>query len=80
MDTVIGRFDLVTPTEHTQLQKEWAAVPDQYPHWTTIAERFEVQAAAHANSIALQCGDDRITYGKLNVQANRLARRLIAGV
>ncbi|CAI6080263.1 Dimodular nonribosomal peptide synthase [Paenibacillus sp. JJ-100] len=78
MDIGIGRFDLVTPTEHAQLEKEWAAVPDQYPQWPTIAERFEVQAAAHASSIALQCGDERITYRELNVQANRLARRLIA--
>lgn len=76
-DERISRFDLVTPSEHAQLEKEWISSPDEGPQ-LTIAERFEVQAAAHPSSVALHCEDIRMTYRELNARANRLARLLIA--
>ncbi|HJU37973.1 MAG TPA: amino acid adenylation domain-containing protein, partial [Tahibacter sp.] len=43
-----------------------------------IHRRFEQQAAARPDAIALTCGDATLTYGELNRRANRLAHRLIA--
>jgi surfactin family lipopeptide synthetase A len=43
----------------------------------TFVQRFEAQAAADENRIALICGDETLTYGALNRAANRLARRLL---
>ena len=45
---------------------------------TTLAERFEQQAARTPYNIALLFEDRQITYAELNEQANRLAWSLIA--
>ncbi|MEO7288479.1 MAG: condensation domain-containing protein, partial [Jatrophihabitantaceae bacterium] len=39
---------------------------------------FEQQAAAHPEAVALHYGDQVVTYGELNAQANQIARRLVA--
>jgi non-ribosomal peptide synthetase-like protein len=51
-------------------QKE-LIVPNELLH-----ELFEHQAAANPASIALECGDERISYGELEERANQLARWL----
>ena len=43
----------------------------------TIARRFEKQAAAHADRVAIQSPDLTVTYGELNAAANRLARAVL---
>ncbi|HJU38684.1 MAG TPA: amino acid adenylation domain-containing protein, partial [Tahibacter sp.] len=43
-----------------------------------IHRRFEQQAVARPDAIALTFGDATLTYGELNRRANRLAHRLIA--
>ncbi|WP_434700398.1 amino acid adenylation domain-containing protein [Pseudomonas sp. D1-1] len=40
--------------------------------------RFEAQAAAHPERIAVYCADRQISYGTLDAQANRLAHWLLA--
>ncbi len=42
----------------------------------TLTALFEAQAARHPKATALSFEDDALTYGELNRQANRLARRL----
>jgi amino acid adenylation domain-containing protein len=42
----------------------------------TLTARFEAQAARVPKATALSFEDDALTYGELNRQANRLARRL----
>jgi non-ribosomal peptide synthetase-like protein len=41
-----------------------------------LHELFEHQAAAYPDSIALQCADQRLSYGELERRANQLARFL----
>ncbi|SFH02542.1 amino acid adenylation domain-containing protein [Duganella sp. CF458] len=43
----------------------------------TIHGRFEEQAAAHPDAIALTVDGQHMTYGELNAQANRMAHRLL---
>ena len=37
---------------------------------------FEAQAQRTPSALALECGPERLTYGRLNRRANRLARYL----
>ncbi|WP_275888285.1 non-ribosomal peptide synthetase [Nonomuraea lactucae] len=46
----------------------------------TVASLFEHQAAMRPAGVALVLGDRSLTYGELNAEANRLARRLRAVV
>ncbi|CAI8969681.1 non-ribosomal peptide synthase/polyketide synthase [Pseudomonas chlororaphis] len=42
-----------------------------------VHQRFAAQAAATPDALALQAGDQRLSYGQLNALANRLAHRLL---
>ncbi len=43
-----------------------------------LHSRFEQQAAANPDALAVVCGQESLTFTQLNERANRLARRLIA--
>ena len=43
-----------------------------------VHELFEQRVRAHPERIAAVCGDRSVTYGQLNVRANRLGRALLA--
>ena len=56
-----------SPEERERLLGVWSG-PEHDPALAAPAllhELFERQAAAHPESIALVCGDDRLTYGEL---------------
>ncbi|HVK58526.1 MAG TPA: amino acid adenylation domain-containing protein, partial [Candidatus Kapabacteria bacterium] len=44
---------------------------------STLCEAFQVQANKRPDSLAIVCGEERLTYGELNRRANQLARVLI---
>ena len=54
----------------------WSGTSTIYPRQKTVAEIFEEVAAAYQDSIALVCGTTKLTYGQLNLRANRLAHQL----
>ncbi|WP_050946525.1 AMP-binding protein, partial [Xanthomonas sacchari] len=39
---------------------------------------FQAQASRQPQALALECGDQQLSYGALNARANQLAHRLIA--
>jgi aspartate racemase len=49
-----------------------------YPRDHTVSQLFEGIVASSPNSIALEFGDERLTYAELNSRANQLAHRLRA--
>ena len=66
---LIERFNLVTPASSShRLPRDGG---------TTLHALFEAQAAACSDTVALVCDEKPLTYGQLNAEANRLARRLV---
>jgi amino acid adenylation domain-containing protein len=43
---------------------------------TAVHARFEAQAARTPDAVAIEFGDERVSYAELNARANRLARHL----
>ncbi len=54
----------------------WNATDAPYPHDRRIQQLFEEQAARTPDALAIVCGDERLSYARLNRQANRLAHHL----
>ncbi|GAA1591054.1 non-ribosomal peptide synthetase [Actinoplanes couchii] len=70
-----SEIDMLSDAERYRLTREWStgpAVPDLSAD-TTVARMIERRAAETPQAIAVACGDDRLTYAKLNGRANRLA-------
>jgi amino acid adenylation domain-containing protein len=66
-------------TEHERRQLlAWNATQQDFPQEFCIPQLVERQAQATPGAPALFMGDRMFTYGQLNEQANRLARRLQA--
>jgi amino acid adenylation domain-containing protein len=54
----------------------WNATRSEYPRNMTVAQLFEEIVSLQPDSVAVVFGKQQLTYQELNVQANRLARRL----
>jgi amino acid adenylation domain-containing protein len=77
----VQELPLLAETEQHQLLVEWNATEVALPASPVIHERFEAQAAATPDAIAVIVEDQQLTYRALNARANQLARALrTAGV
>jgi amino acid adenylation domain-containing protein len=56
--------------------RAWSGANSDYPREKTVAAVFEEIVAAHADAIAVNFEDARLTYAELNARANLLAYRL----
>jgi len=59
-----------------ELVRSWNATHTTYPREASVAGLFEDIAAASPDSIAVSFGFEQLSYGELNVRANRFAYRL----
>ncbi|MFF2775409.1 amino acid adenylation domain-containing protein [Streptomyces sp. NPDC058052] len=78
-DVPLGDLELLTAEERRLLLEERNATAASFPHDATVHELFGRRAARTPGATALVCGDERMTYGRLEQEANRLARHLAAG-
>jgi amino acid adenylation domain-containing protein len=74
--TRISALPLLTAAELEQVLGAWSGTAAPYPREAAIHELFESGARRAPDAVALEIGDERLTYGELDVRANRLARRL----
>ena len=75
-EQAIGEIDILDEAERRQILEEWNATDWVVPEMT-LAELFEAQAKRRPKATALVFGDTKLSYGKLNERANRLAHMLV---
>ena len=75
-----GRIDdlsILDESEQHQLLERWSAgAGAESPRLGGIHDRFEAQAARAPSAVAVVAGGERLTYGGLDEQADRVASRL----
>ena len=72
----ISELPLLSEAERRQMLDEWNRTATAFPRERTVGELFEEQAAKTPDSVAAVFRDQSLTYGELNAEADRLARRL----
>lgn len=75
LDKPAVRIPYLTEAEVERLD-DWNATDQPYELDTTLVELFERQVATTPDAVALELGDDSLSYEDLNERANRLAHHL----
>lgn len=75
-DCRIGQLSAISPQALELLEKGFRMPHTTYPEEKTIVDLFEECVARHPDRIALEFGEERLTYHALNARANSLACRL----
>ena len=73
----VGELDLLDEEERHRLLVAWNQTARPIPDPHLIHQRFEAVVEAQPDAIAVEFGDERLTYAELNARANQLAHRLI---
>lgn len=77
-DTVkIGALSLLEETERQRLLVEWNDTDSNYPRDMLVHELFEQQARQRPGAVALVFEGASLSYGELDLRANRLAQVLL---
>ena len=75
-EMAVRAIDIMPEAERRQVVEEWNATKADYPKKRLIHELFEEQAEKNPHAVALVYEERSLSYGELNVSANRLAWRL----
>jgi len=81
-DRLIVKPASLSDAERQKLLVEWNETGLDYPHDACVQEMIEAQVQQTPQAIAVVCGDQQLSYSRLNAQANQLAhylRKLGAG-
>ena len=73
----IGRIDFLAPEERRQILVDWNATACDLPE-VTLPALFEAQVERSPEAIALVFEESTLSYGELNLYANRLAHLLVS--
>jgi amino acid adenylation domain-containing protein len=72
----IGRLSILPEAERQQVVIEWNKTAVPYPENKCIHQLFEEQVSRSPDAVAVVYGDQQLTYGELDSQANALAKTL----
>ena len=72
----LGSFDLLDAGERRHQLEEFNATDANYPRDLTVVDLFEEQARATPDAIAVQSGEDSLTYAQLDAVANQIGHLL----
>jgi amino acid adenylation domain-containing protein len=75
--TPVSALPVLPPDEHALVVTEWNRTERAFPRDRTTASLFEEQVRRIPDAIAVEHEDVMLSYGELNLRANRLAHRLI---
>nr|WP_248141654.1 non-ribosomal peptide synthetase [Burkholderia gladioli] len=73
----VARIDVLSADERELLLETWNRTDTPYPAHLCVHQLFEQQVQRTPEAIALVWEEQSLTYDQLNIQANRLAHRLI---
>ncbi|QQQ00676.1 non-ribosomal peptide synthetase [Lysobacter enzymogenes] len=73
----LGELDILSPLERRQLLRDWNDTAADTPA-LPLHGLFEAQAARTPAAIAVESGDQRLSYAELDAQAEAVARALAA--
>jgi len=75
--TTVANLSLISKEERQKLVYDWNDTSEAYVEsGLCLHELFEQQATRTPNQIALECGEQKLSYAELNARANQLANRL----
>ncbi|BDU21546.1 non-ribosomal peptide synthetase [Dyella sp. GSA-30] len=74
----VSAIALIDDAERQRLLHEWNRTAAPYPHDRCVQHLFEDQVRRTPDAVALIEQEHTLSYTQLNIQANRLAHRLIA--
>src|SRR6476661_4789988 len=69
----ISQLPLLTQVEQQQLLVEWNNTQVDYPRDKSIHQLFEEQCLSTPDAVAVEFGNQQLTYYELNCRANKLA-------
>jgi amino acid adenylation domain-containing protein len=72
----IQDLPMLDEAERHRLLVEWNGRDRSEPAAADFPTRFETQVRRTSEAVAVECGDDRLTYDELNRSANRIAHGL----
>lgn len=75
-DSHIETLPLVNESQLEQVLFGWNQTSAPFADQSCLHELFEAQVARYADAVAVTLGDEELTYGELNSQANQLAHHL----
>ncbi|MBD2819370.1 amino acid adenylation domain-containing protein [Xenorhabdus sp. 42] len=77
-ETPVRALNILPASERTLLLETWGTVATPYPEQLCIHQLIEQLAEKTPDATALVHENQTLSYGQLNIAANRLAHRLIA--
>ncbi|MGW0246372.1 non-ribosomal peptide synthase/polyketide synthase [Nocardia goodfellowii] len=75
-DVPVGSIDVLEAEERVRVLDRWNATGLEVPE-TTLVELFQAQVDRAPDTVAVVCGDTELTYGELDLRADRLADALV---
>ncbi|MBC3777115.1 non-ribosomal peptide synthetase [Pseudomonas sp. SWRI99] len=73
----LNRLAILPPFEHQRVLTQFNASATAFPPAQTVHRLFEAQALLNPEAVAVQAGEQQLTYAQLDQQANRLAHYLL---
>ena len=77
-DAVVFELALLSPAERHQLLAEWNDTAAPLPRGTVLPALLAAQAARTPDALAATCGEESLTYARLDARARQVAHRLWA--
>ncbi|XP_031624485.1 uncharacterized protein LOC116341514 [Contarinia nasturtii] len=74
----VRTLTVMPPEERDMLLHVWNQTKVNYPSDRCLHQLFEAEVERDGRAIAVECGDESLSYEELNAQSNRLAHFLIA--
>uniref|UniRef100_UPI001EE49F73 non-ribosomal peptide synthetase n=1 Tax=Streptomyces sp. TR1341 TaxID=2601266 RepID=UPI001EE49F73 len=75
-DTAIGAAEILTPGERERVLYTWNDTAREQPA-SALPDLFHAQVARTPDAVAVNLGDEHLTYAELDARSNRLAHLLI---